>query len=196
MVRIVLDEFLRQVAHEVDEILFAQLCIQTYFHRAWVQRVGDIEIDISFSKDIRIGRLQHEIRQLYVVERGVESYACGEISDLYAALVFHGHLPYKKRSACWRVADGVDAEAKTCEGDMVVVETIHLRRLMIVVFQLAVIPVETLNLIGVVAEADVGFAGDGTCHKGFDVECVARQMQTDVCADDIEAVGIDAPVHL
>ena len=59
MVRVVLDEFLRQVAHEVDEILFAQLRIQAYFHRAWVQRVGDIEIDIGFSKDIRIGRLQH-----------------------------------------------------------------------------------------------------------------------------------------
>ena len=64
MVRVVLDEFLRQVAHEVDEILFAQLCIQAYFHRAWVQRVGDIEIRPRIVADHHENPVSHGVDRL------------------------------------------------------------------------------------------------------------------------------------
>ena len=146
IVRPVLTEGRRHVAHKAHHVLTSYLGIQSQTHLARVYAVGKRQRHIHLHIDVALRGLQTEARQADAAILHADGTA--EFGNRQSALFLEGYLSHIQSQRWVVVVDAVYAYPYVAEVQMVHVQPFHIRHVAQVVFQGSIYPVNAAHRIG------------------------------------------------
>src|SRR5574344_1131152 len=108
-------------AGEADDVLLANLCIETHLHPAGVLRGGYGEVAVHLAFDVRVRSAQRQVRNFCVCEGRVELQGGGRFFDAKSALLPERGVTENEPCALRSVIDGVGGEGEMADAQVVVV---------------------------------------------------------------------------